>query len=74
MDYEAGAGDSDISIHALREEGDFDFACLNGTRFVISIHALREEGDVYYYCKAVNTAISIHALREEGDNKGCSKR
>ncbi len=34
----------DISIHALREEGDKKLFCING--FVkISIHALREEGD-----------------------------
>ena len=36
---------SDISIHALREEGDF-FASVNLQVQIISIHALREEGDV----------------------------
>ena len=35
----------DISIHALREEGDI--ACsLDDPSFAISIHALREEGDI----------------------------
>mgnify|MGYP000461087335 CR=1 FL=1 len=34
-----------ISIHALREEGDVVHQNL-GRRFSISIHALREEGDV----------------------------
>ena len=36
---------ADISIHALREEGD---ACTSGRIFGqgISIHALREEGDL----------------------------
>ena len=35
---------ADISIHALREEGD-DFGMTTMTCFSISIHALREEGD-----------------------------
>ena len=56
-----------ISIHALREEGD---AAVNDLlqRHNISIHALREEGDrkeTAYLIVA--DAISIHALREEGD-------
>ena len=34
-----------ISIHALREEGDFEAVERHDTT-VISIHALREEGDV----------------------------
>ena len=33
-----------ISIHALREEGDY-IAQLDAAQVVISIHALREEGD-----------------------------
>ena len=33
-----------ISIHALREEGDFETSLQSGQSF-ISIHALREEGD-----------------------------
>ena len=33
-----------ISIHALREEGDFR-GCPQAQRLSISIHALREEGD-----------------------------
>ena len=35
----------DISIHALREEGD-DWYCARPDRQAISIHALREEGDI----------------------------
>ena len=35
----------DISIHALREEGDLTFS-LEQARPDISIHALREEGDI----------------------------
>ena len=34
-----------ISIHALREEGDFDYSFFCLALFCISIHALREEGD-----------------------------
>ena len=55
-----------ISIHALREEGDADRLEIT-THCAISIHALREEGDLsasYYY---TFSKISIHALREEGD-------
>ena len=40
-------GTEEISIHALREEGDMFIGNFAVTRF-ISIHALREEGD--YFC------------------------
>ena len=39
-----GTATDDISIHALREEGDGGCA-LHGIANDISIHALREEGD-----------------------------
>ena len=57
----------DISIHALREEGDGGAAtdCLGYAD--ISIHALREEGDYYQMICPGTVEISIHALREEGD-------
>ena len=57
-----------ISIHALREEGDFPIMLYNTKNTKISIHALREEGDTYTVeeAKAI-IEISIHALREEGD-------
>ena len=35
----------DISIHALREEGDLVDLCFKVDDLHISIHALREEGD-----------------------------
>ena len=35
----------DISIHALREEGDFTYYDPRLAALGISIHALREEGD-----------------------------
>ena len=37
---------NDISIHALREEGDHDGVVYKVALICISIHALREEGDV----------------------------
>ena len=45
---------TDISIHALREEGDPDGIQYN-TETGISIHALREEGDGH---QAVNIMIA----------------
>ena len=62
----------DISIHALREEGDVCLAVLI-QHGLISIHALREEGDFDEICKGKATqGISIHALREEGDKQTCA--
>ena len=58
---------ADISIRALREEGDRKGS---GTAFAdgaISIHALREEGDPGAAPADGRQNISIHALREEGD-------
>ena len=55
-----------ISIHALREEGDLS-ASYYYTFSKISIHALREEGDECREHAGRNQCISIHALREEGD-------
>ena len=63
----------DISIHALREEGD-RFRISPGAGSHISIHALREEGDkALVTVFAVVAVISIHALREEGDSKNGEK-
>ena len=45
MSREAIKQRRNISIHALREEGDLR-AALGQTRRAISIHALREEGDL----------------------------
>ena len=60
----------DISIHALREEGDLDALALF-LPIVISIHALREEGDGRPANLITRQQISIHALREEGDLLQC---
>ena len=40
----------EISIHALREEGDLDLGDQDLGRAQISIHALREEGDCATQC------------------------
>ena len=56
-----------ISIHALREEGDAANSVVV-EQVEISIHALREEGDLNFIGGYVLWGnISIHALREEGD-------
>ena len=61
---------TDISIHALREEGDAKLWA-GHVLYRISIHALREEGDLKSLSEGAMTgAISIHALREEGDPAG----
>ena len=56
-----------ISIHALREEGDYAAEGIRAHEMCISIHALREEGDPVFLSMAYSYSISIHALREEGD-------
>ena len=61
-----------ISIHALREEGDSTQGDIV-QRKTISIHALREEGDRRLSVTDKKLKISIHALREEGDSKNRDK-
>ena len=58
-----------ISIHALREEGDWYVIVQPVLSTPISIHALREEGDAAAQAEQdkLKAEISIHALREEGD-------
>ena len=57
-----------ISIHALREEGDRRYGHRHQAAQDISIHALREEGDFALSRRTMSHfEISIHALREEGD-------
>ena len=59
-----------ISIHALREEGDFAFLALAG--FVLDFYPRPPRGGrpSLAFSLLCNREISIHALREEGD--GCS--
>ena len=61
-----------ISIHALREEGDYH-EWYGRIKDAISIHALREEGDLSFGGNKSEKPISIHALREEGDSKNRDK-
>ena len=57
-----------ISIHALRGEGDLFTGRTIFSRPWISIHALRGEGDFAVKSdKIQKVKISIHALRGEGD-------
>ena len=58
---------SNISIHALRGEGDVIGFFLCNDFLQISIHALRGEGDQDLMEVGSNEKISIHALRGEGD-------
>ena len=58
-----------ISIHALREEGDLVLCAIGVSSENISIHALREEGDRVRTLVRQHPSISIHALREEGDRQ-----
>ena len=62
----------EISIHALREEGDRAAIAYNVRYARISIHALREEGDPALWYTRRAYRISIHALREEGDSAALS--
>ena len=58
-----------ISIHALRVEGDRPGTGRHYQRFYISIHALRVEGDLRWRSRRDGGQyISIHALRVEGDS------
>ena len=49
------AAQQQISIHALREEGDGTMSARTCARFKISIHALREEGDT----KSLSTTTAV---------------
>ena len=57
-----------ISIHALREEGDFGRG--GGKQSMADFYPRPPRGGRLIYCKRLNpdTCISIHALREEGDS------
>ena len=57
-----------ISIHALREEGDFirQICALAGFEFLSTPSARR--ATCRYYQTLETYHISIHALREEGDS------
>ena len=56
-----------ISIHAPREGGDFQYFKRSCVKTDISIHAPREGGDFYMAALLTSLGISIHAPREGGD-------
>ena len=57
----------EISIHALREEGDLDaVTAAQGTAVFLSTPSARRATQISHL-PFVQVAISIHALREEGD-------
>ena len=59
---------SDISIHALLAESDYD-TYAKVLRVNISIHALLAESDNSAYGALDGASISIHALLAESDSK-----
>ena len=63
-----------ISIHALRVEGDGNAEDKRVAQLLISIHALRVEGDFPRPRRSGAACISIHALRVEGDSPAASFR
>ena len=57
-----------ISIHALREEGDCTFDAATGYNVLfLSTPSARRATCICIYHRHSHSAISIHALREEGD-------
>ena len=66
------AGETYISIHSLRMEGDKSHSPIRSCSD-ISIHSLRMEGDGRTHAReAFHTDISIHSLRMEGDRILCT--
>ena len=58
-----------ISIHALREEGDFHFYKNNFTKEVFLSTPSARRATAYSGYGNTGCKISIHALREEGDQR-----
>ena len=56
-----------ISIHALREEGDSPAFCGEGSALVFLSTPSARRATHFKRTSARHNAISIHALREEGD-------
>ena len=58
-----------ISIHALREEGDFEI--IYGILLIVQFLSTPSARRATYYSQRVGKSawISIHALREEGDRR-----
>ena len=65
--YICEACGTDISIHALREEGDPITKPCSSKLFVFLSTPSARRATVIISDKTVQVPISIHALREEGD-------
>ena len=62
-------GVPDISIHALREEGDGILPDLKGTTSEFLSTPSARRATLVRSASSAGERISIHALREEGDEK-----
>ena len=58
---------ADISIHALREEGDSNTAYQRAVEDIFLSTPSARRATNYKMLKKMSNVISIHALREEGD-------
>ena len=63
----------EISIHALREEGDCSSLSASSTQPNFYPRPPRGGRHPYYFAENEADTISIHALREEGDSKDRDK-
>ena len=73
-DYQSLLERKEISIHALREEGDHRLRPFYALRLLfLSTPSARRATVPYTYLVLENEPISIHALREEGDSKNRDK-
>ena len=64
---------ADISIHALREEGDIASRCTSELRVTFLSTPSARRATLYERGGTMPGIISIHALREEGDCKNGEK-
>ena len=65
--------EDEISIHALREEGDMVFGDGTWYNTFLSTPSARRATRGAVQSRAMHRPISIHALREEGDSKNRDK-
>ena len=63
----------DISIHALREEGDYKELDTETLNWIFLSTPSARRATTGGLCIVALVAISIHALREEGDSKNRDK-
>ena len=63
-----------ISIHALREEGDVDRFTSNDSTFIFLSTPSARRATISAPPHSTSSGISIHALREEGDSRSQKKK